>query len=198
MSLLSHYTLVAIDKEKIVGFVDLDENYVDRLYVAKDYQRQKIATRLMDKIENYAKAYTEILKIIEYLPDSEYQKIPQKLIDQFQEKSDKEYVFEIQSEDDFENKKLLKETEYIMYALYRNYLSDEEEREKLMRLEKQAHNDSEENKRIKYNPDDIFENKDKKVTDSSEKISNEVAMTQYNKSIFKKIWNKILRIFQNG
>ena len=58
----------------------------------------------MIKIENYAKAYTEILKIIEYLPDSEYQKIPQKLIDQFQEKSDKEYVFEIQSEDDFENK----------------------------------------------------------------------------------------------
>jgi len=41
LSLLSHYTLVAIDKEKIVGFVDLDENYVDRLYVAKDYQRQK-------------------------------------------------------------------------------------------------------------------------------------------------------------
>lgn len=38
LSLLSHYTLVAIDKEKIVGFVDLDENYVDRLYVAKDYQ----------------------------------------------------------------------------------------------------------------------------------------------------------------
>ena len=102
----------------------------------------------MIKIENYAKAYNEILKIIEYLPDSEYQKIPQKLIDQFQEKSDKEYVFEIQSKDDFENKKLLKETEYIMYALYKNYLSDEEEREQLMRLEKQAHNDSEEYKRI--------------------------------------------------
>lgn len=40
----------------------------------------------MIKKENYAKAYTEILKIIEYLPDSEYQKIPQKLIDEFQEK----------------------------------------------------------------------------------------------------------------
>lgn len=148
----------------------------------------------MIKKENYAKAYTEILKIIEYLPDSEYQKIPQKLIDEFQEKSDKEYVFEIQSEDDFENKKLLKETEYIMYTLYRNYLSDEEEREHLIQLEKQAHNNSEENKRIKYNPDDIFKNKDKKVIYYSEKISKEVAMIQDNKSIFKKIWNKILNI----
>lgn len=43
-----------------------------------------------------------------------------------------------------------------------------------------------------------FLEKDKKVTDSSEKISNEVVMTQYNKSIFKKIWNKILSIFQDG
>lgn len=151
----------------------------------------------MIKKENYSKAYTEILKIIEYLPDSEYQKIPQKLIEELNENSDKEYIFDIQSEEDFEKKELLKETEYIIYVLYRNYLSDEEEREQLIQLEKKAHNDSEENKRMKYNPDDIFKNKDKQVIDSSEKISNEIAMTQYNKSIFKKIWNKILSIFKD-
>lgn len=139
----------------------------------------------MIKKENYSKAYTEILKIIEYLPDSEYQKIPQKLIEELNENSDKEYIFDIQSEEDFEKKELLKETEYIIYVLYRNYLSDEEEREQLIQLEKKAHNDSEENKRMKYNPDDIFKNKDKKVNDSNEKISNVVAMTQYNESLFK-------------
>ena len=146
----------------------------------------------MIKKENYSKAYTEILKIIEYLPDSEYQKIPQKLIEELNENSDKEYIFDIQSEEDFEKKELLKETEYIIYVLYRNYLSDEEEREQLIQLEKKAHNDSEENKRMKYNPDDIFKNKDKKVNDSNEKISNVVAMTQYNESLFKKLWSKIL------
>lgn len=150
----------------------------------------------MIKRENYVKAYTEILKIIEYLPDSEYQKIPKKLIDEFQAKSDKEYVFDIQSEEDFESKELLKETEYIMYALYRNYLVDEEERKQLMQLERQAYSDSEENKRIKYNPDDIFKNKDKKVRNFNEGISNEVTMIQYNESIFKKIWNKILDMFK--
>ena len=150
----------------------------------------------MIKRENYVKAYTEILKIIEYLPDSEYQKIPKKLIDEFQAKSDKEYVFNIQSEEDFESKELLKETEYIMYALYRNYLVDEEEIKQLMQLERQAYSDSEENKRIKYNPDDIFKNKDKKVRNFNEGISNEVTMIQYNESIFKKIWNKILDMFK--
>lgn len=151
----------------------------------------------MIKKENYSKAYTEILKIIEYLPDSEYQKIPQKLIEELNENSDKEYIFDIQSEEDFEKKELLKETEYIIYVLYRNYLSDEEEREQLIQLEKKAHNDSEENKRMKYNPDDIFKNKDKKVNDSNEKISNVVAMTQYSESLFKKLWSKILSMLKN-
>ena len=151
----------------------------------------------MIKKENYSKAYTEILKIIEYLPDSEYQKIPQKLIEELNENSDKEYIFDIQSEEDFEKKELLKETDYIIYVLYRNYLSDEEEREQLIQLEKKAHNDSEENKRMKYNPDDIFKNKDKKVNDSNEKISNVVAMTQYNESLFKKLWSKILSMLKN-
>ena len=151
----------------------------------------------MIKKENYSKAYTEILKIIEYLPDSEYQKIPQKLIEELNENSDKEYFFDIQSEEDFEKKELLKETEYIIYVLYRNYLSDEEEREQLIQLEKKAHNDSEENKRMKYNPNDIFKNKDKKVNDSNEKISNVVAMPQNNESLFKKLWSKILSMLKN-
>ena len=83
-----------------------------------------------------------------------------------------------------------------MYALYRNYLVDEEERKQLMQLERQAYSDSEENKRIKNNPDDIFKNKDKKVRNFNEGISNEVTMIQYNESIFKKIWNKILDMFK--
>lgn len=37
---VSLYIGAAIDKEKIVGFVDLDENYVDRLYIAKDYHKK--------------------------------------------------------------------------------------------------------------------------------------------------------------
>ena len=151
----------------------------------------------MIKKENYAKACTEILKIIEYLPDNEYQKIPQELINEFYEKSDKQYIFDIQSEEDFEKKELLKETKYIMYGLYRNYLSDEEEREQLKQLEKQSYDDLEETKRMKYNQDDMFKNKDKKPRDFNEKNSNEVTMTKYNESLFKKFWNKILGRLKN-
>lgn len=51
-SFLSHFTLVAVKDERIAGFGDMDESgYLDRLYVHKDYQRQKIATAICDELE---------------------------------------------------------------------------------------------------------------------------------------------------
>ena len=51
-SFLEHKTLVAVEKDVIVGFGDIDNTgYLDRLYVHKDYQRQGVATVLCDKLE---------------------------------------------------------------------------------------------------------------------------------------------------
>ena len=51
-SLQEHYTLVAIENNRIVGFGDIDKTgYLDRLYIHKDYQGKGIATMLCDKLE---------------------------------------------------------------------------------------------------------------------------------------------------
>lgn len=51
-SFLEHYTLVAVEEDKILGFGAIDETgYLDRLYVHKDHQREGIASRLCDKLE---------------------------------------------------------------------------------------------------------------------------------------------------
>lgn len=52
--LTSHYTLVALVDGLPVGFADLDSDYLDHLYVHKDYQRIGIATALTDALESYA------------------------------------------------------------------------------------------------------------------------------------------------
>lgn len=54
-SFLEHYTVVAELDGKIVGFGDLDSNYLDRLYVHKDYQHQGIASAIADYLEQYAR-----------------------------------------------------------------------------------------------------------------------------------------------
>lgn len=52
-SFLDHYSLVAVDQEKIVGFGDLDvfSRYLDRLYVHKDHQGEGIGTALCSQLE---------------------------------------------------------------------------------------------------------------------------------------------------
>ena len=47
----------------IVGFGDLNGNFLDRLYVHAEYQRRGIATAIMDRLERYAaeQNYTTIV-----------------------------------------------------------------------------------------------------------------------------------------
>ena len=51
-SFLDHNTVVAVEKDTIVGFGDMDSSgYLDRLYVHRDYQRRGIATRICEELE---------------------------------------------------------------------------------------------------------------------------------------------------
>lgn len=51
-SLLSHFSVVAIEDAIIVGFGDIDKTgYLDKLYVHKDYQSKGIATAICDELE---------------------------------------------------------------------------------------------------------------------------------------------------
>lgn len=52
-SFREHFSLVAVENERIVGFGDMDETgYLDRLYVHADYQRQGIGTAICDELES--------------------------------------------------------------------------------------------------------------------------------------------------
>ena len=54
-SLLSHYSIVAKLNGKIVGFGDIEDNYLDRLYVHKDYQNQGVGRAIVERLEDYAR-----------------------------------------------------------------------------------------------------------------------------------------------
>lgn len=52
-SLSEHFTVVAVENNKITGFGDIDKSgYLDRLYVHKDYQKQGIAALICNELEN--------------------------------------------------------------------------------------------------------------------------------------------------
>lgn len=45
--------------------------------------------------ENYGKAYTEVLKILKYMPKDDVSKIPVEILQMFENKKDNTYKFEI-------------------------------------------------------------------------------------------------------
>lgn len=54
-SLQEHDSIVAVEKDVIVGFGDIDQTgYLDRLYVHADYQRKGIASALCSQLEQFA------------------------------------------------------------------------------------------------------------------------------------------------
>lgn len=53
-SLQEHFSVVAVENEKILGFGDIDRTgYLDRLYVHKDYQGKGIATAICNQLGEY-------------------------------------------------------------------------------------------------------------------------------------------------
>ena len=62
-SFLRHQTLVARIGGEIAGFADLDGDYLDRLYVHRDFQRQGVATALAQALEQRAaeKGFSRIM-----------------------------------------------------------------------------------------------------------------------------------------
>ncbi len=56
-SFLKNYSLIAVKQGKLVGFGDIDKsNYLNRLYVHKEYQREGIASKICDGLEAQVKA----------------------------------------------------------------------------------------------------------------------------------------------
>lgn len=54
-SFLQNYTIIAEEASVICGFGDMrKDGYLDRLYIHKDRQREGIATRIVDNLEQYA------------------------------------------------------------------------------------------------------------------------------------------------
>lgn len=53
-SLNKNYSIVAEEDNKIIGFGDIDSTgYLDRLYVHKNYQGKKVASKLINILEKY-------------------------------------------------------------------------------------------------------------------------------------------------
>ena len=141
------------------------------------------------------KAYKEVIEILKYVPEIDYNKIPKYLIEKFEKDAEKDYNYNVTEFEDFDKQPMLKETKAILAVIFRDYWATEEQREIIRSNEKFDIRKNEEAKRNEYNPDDIFAKR--RETDNIEEKSdnNNSLVIVEETSILKKILNKIKKFF---
>lgn len=131
------------------------------------------------------KAYTEVVKVLNSLPDHDYRKIPEDVMLTLEKNMDTEYVYDIDLRKSLSEWKISTKAQTILAIIFRDYLATEKQKQKILNFEKAKINELEEEKRKKYDPDNIFQ-KEKAVEEiKDEKIQDSVALIEYKESVFK-------------
>lgn len=142
---------------------------------------------------SYAKAYTEVLEIINHFSGDEYKKIPKEKIDFYEKHKDRKYDFKINPNIDLAEQNISRKANAILVSLFRDYFATAKQKEILKNLLQQNQEKLEKEKYLKYNPDNIFNKSyDNNIKDSKD----EVALVEIKNEVwYRKIVNFFKRIF---
>ena len=148
-------------------------------------------------IDNYPKAYKEVLEVLKYVPQESVDKIPEEMLNMFKLKMDESWYFKIDENKPFEEQNLLDETKAIFANIFRDYWATPYQREKIEAREKYELEKIEEEKREKYNPDDIFKNKEvQKVEEETQDIENNLPVEVKREKFFERLIGFIKRFLK--
>lgn len=145
---------------------------------------------------NYARAYTEVLEILNFLPNEEYEKIPKEKIDFYERNKDNNYVYTFDASKSLDTQNISREANAIIVSLFRDFYATEMQKQKLNNILVNNENKYQKQLREQYNPDDIFKKSDKEPEIEQEISQDNVSMIEYKESIFRKIVNKIKCFFK--
>lgn len=146
--------------------------------------------------EEYKIATTEVLSILEYLPQSEVDKIPNKFKEFLKENSLSTYKPRFDYSLGLDKIELKHKTKLLLAMIYRNYICSEEERLEYDKILYQNEETYQKYLREKYNPDDIFKKADNQKSTTVELAENNsnTALIEYKKTFFIKFKNFIFKM----
>lgn len=142
---------------------------------------------------NTKDAYAEVLSILELLDEEQKNKIPKKLKEFLENNKNQDYQVNIAPNIPLEEQDLLQKTVDILAMLKLNYwCANEEEEKDFLSLLNENEKKYQEELRKKYNPDNLFKDKESKsVIHAHEELS----ILQYKENIFTRIKNWLKRKF---
>ena len=144
----------------------------------------------------YQQAFSEVNEILSYLSKENYNKIPKEVIDAIEENKDNDYVFFIDTTIPFEEQEILEESKAILFNIYKDYLSNDEIKDKIIELQKEEQIVKESINSSNIHLNDLFPKKPEKEIEVEVKTETALIQIDNNKNIFIKILEKIKNIFK--
>lgn len=143
-------------------------------------------------------AYAEVDEILNLLEEEYTNKIPEKIRKFLKEEKMQDYKPEIKVEIPLTEQNLKRETMVLLAILNLNYWCENEEEKEEFRKELAENEKEQKELEEKYNPDNLFKNKQHNNIDDTKKENTEiVALVEYKKlSLLKKILEKIAGFFK--
>lgn len=141
--------------------------------------------------KEYAKAYTEVLEILKYVPEEDVNKIPKKELEFYKANMDNEYNYKLDMTKEFEEQEMSDTTKAILANIFRDYWATPYQKERIEAKERYDLNKMEEEKKEKYNPGNIFKNKKEEAVAEDINLPAEAKKEKF----FKKLINFIKGLF---
>ncbi len=140
---------------------------------------------------NFPKAYKEVMEILNFVPKQSVDKIPQTMLKTFESSMDKNYNFTVDINKSFEEQNLLDETKAIFANIFRDYWATPYQKERIEIKEKYDRQKIEEEKRSKYNVNNLFVKREEKLL----KTTNNFPIEYNQDKFYKKIINFFIKLF---
>ena len=144
--------------------------------------------------------YTEVNSFLKAISENDRNKIPQKLRKIFKEKSTSEFEKNYNLNEPLYRQGISRQALAVLAVLHINYwCKNEQEKNEVLSILKQNEQKNEEEKRKKYDVENIFKNRHTQVLDNNietKSTQKQTDMIVYKENIFTKIINKIKQLFR--
>lgn len=142
----------------------------------------------------YANAYSEVLEILRYVSIDDYNKIPKRKIEFFENNSNKDYDFFYNPHKTLEEQNVSKRAKAIIAIIFRDYWATDIQRDRIIVKQNHDRMKLENEKQARYSSNHIFENR---KIERTEVPAETLEMVEYKETFINRIINRIKKYIHN-
>ena len=145
----------------------------------------------------YANAYSEVLEILKYISKEDYEKIPNSKIELFETNYNKDYIFKYNPNKTVDEQNVSKTAKAIIAILFRDYWATEIQKEKIISKQNYDRMKLEEERKARYNSNNLFKNNEKRIIMDNTEKEEELALIETSDiKWYKKVWRFLTKFFR--